>query len=106
MLFTLFASRIISSLLSFNIGLELVKNLSTHSADTHCEIQVARAAPLTPQPKIKINSGSRIKFKRAPIKTVFIPIFEKPWLLINAFIPVAIKENVKPIEYILKYSIA
>ena len=56
-------------------------------ADTHWEMMVAIAAPRTPRPKTKINNGSRIRFRTAPMETVSIPVTPKPWALMKLFMP-------------------
>ena len=55
-----------------------VRNVITHTADTACEITVASAAPRTPRPSTKMNSGSRAVFKSAPMSTVFMLTVAKP----------------------------
>ena len=47
-----------------------VRNVKVHKAAINCEIMVASAAPLTPIPRMKINTGSRIRLHAAPIDTV------------------------------------
>ncbi len=54
------------------------KNHSTHTADTNWERIVAAAAPCTPISSTKIKTGSSIRFKKAPITTVSIPVFANP----------------------------
>ena len=63
------------------------KKKITHAHETACEITVARAAPFTPIPNLKMNTGSRTVFISAPISTVIIPVFALPCAVINAFIP-------------------
>ena len=46
------------------------------------------AAPFTPSPNTKINSGSSIIFATAPIVTENIPVVEYPCAFINGFMPV------------------
>ena len=59
----------------------------THTQEIAWEITVAKAAPCTPILNTKMKSGSRIILEIAPITTVSIPIFAKPWAVIYAFIP-------------------
>ena len=54
------------------------KNCSAHIADASCPITDAKAAPLTPRSKTKINIGSKIIFITAPIITVNMPILANP----------------------------
>jgi len=51
------------------------------------EMMVAQAAPRTPMPRAKMNTGSRMQFEIAPISTENIPVVVYPWAMINAFIP-------------------
>ncbi len=60
---------------------------TAHTEETHWEITVAKAAPLTPQWKTKIKRGSRAMLTTAPNRTVSIPVRPKPWALIKLFIP-------------------
>ena len=55
-----------------------VKKRSIHIIDTHCDMMVANAAPLTPMPNVNMNSGSSAMFITAPITTVSILSREKP----------------------------
>ena len=55
-----------------------VKNLITHAALTAWEMIVARAAPFTPIPNTKINTGSRQILIIAPIKTESMAILASP----------------------------
>ena len=63
------------------------RNATTQTHETHCDIIVASAAPLTPICSPKINIGSSTIFDTAPIITVTMPIFAKPCAVINAFMP-------------------
>ena len=63
------------------------RNATTQTHETHCDIIVASAAPLTPICSPKINIGSSTIFDTAPIMTVTMPIFAKPCAVINAFMP-------------------
>ena len=72
------------------------KNRSTHTMDTAWDKMVARAAPRTPKSRPKIKMGSRIVFKMAPMRTVFILTVVKPWAVINAFMPRVISTKAVP----------
>ena len=76
----------------------LVKKTNTNTADNAWEITVAIAAPCTPNPNTKINSGSSKRFATAPTATDVIPMVEYPCALINGFIPVAIIDGSVPIR--------
>ena len=65
------------------------RKTTTHTADTVWLIMVASAAPDTPMWKPKIRIGSSTILITAPINTVIIPIFAKPWQVINWFNPSA-----------------
>ena len=73
---------------------------TTQTHETHCEITVASAAPLTPILSPKINIGSSTIFDTAPIITVTMPIFAKPCAVINAFMPRVSWTNTVPKAYI------
>ena len=64
-----------------------VRNLSTHKHEMAWERMVAQAAPATPILKTKMNIGSRIILITAPIMTVIILVFAKPWAEIKLFSP-------------------
>ena len=74
------------------------RNEITHTAETACEITVARAAPLTPILNPKMNMGSRIILHTAPIITVAILIFVKPWVVINILSPNESITHTEPAE--------
>ena len=59
-----------------------VRKRSTHAADTAWESMVARAAPRTPRPSPKMNTGSSSVFSPAPMRTVFMLTVVKPWAVI------------------------
>ena len=63
------------------------RNATAHSAERNCEITVASAAPCTPMPSAKINTGSRMIFTTAPSSTVIMPMLPKPWALMKLFMP-------------------
>ena len=73
-----------------------VRKKRTKAADNVCDSMVAIAAPRTPNPRTKINSGSSIRFATAPIATESIPTTEYPWALMNGFIPTAIIDGNVP----------
>ena len=75
------------------------RNATTQMHETHCEITVASAAPLTPILSPKINIGSSTIFDTAPIITVTMPIFAKPCAVINAFMPRVSWTNTVPKAY-------
>ena len=52
---------------------------TTHTADTAWAMTVARAAPCTPMPKPKMNTGSSTMLMTAPMITVAMAVVEKPW---------------------------
>jgi len=55
-----------------------VRNRNVHRAEAVWEITVAMAAPRTPIPKAKMKTGSRMRFKTAPIRTVIMPMRPNP----------------------------
>ena len=55
-----------------------VRNRSTHRAETAWDRMVARAAPRTPISSTKMKMGSRMVFRMAPIRTVFMLTVVKP----------------------------
>ena len=59
-----------------------VRNIITHSADTACDSTVASAAPRTPRPSAKMNSGSSAVLRSAPMSTVFMLTVAKPCAVI------------------------
>ena len=61
-------------------------------------MMVARAAPRTPMWRTKIKSGSRIRFRTAPMETVSIPVIPNPWALIKLFMPRLIMTKSVPIR--------
>ena len=75
---TIFASTCRFSRFKYQRVFFPVRNVITHTADTACEITVASAAPRTPRPSTKMNSGSRAVFKSAPMSTVFMLTVAKP----------------------------
>ena len=95
---TLFHSICIASFLMRSVTFLPVRNFSTQTAEQNCDRIVASAAPRTPIWNTKIKIGSRTIFKAAPIRIVSIPIFPKPWQLINGFSPSEIITNGVPIR--------
>ena len=81
---------------SFKMVFLPVRNLSTQKADRNWEMIVASAAPLTPMPNTKINSGSRTIFATAPRSTVYMPMRPNPWEFIKLFMPSPIITNTLP----------
>ncbi len=67
--------------------------------ETACARMVASAAPWTPRPRTKMNSGSRIRFSTAPMSTVSMPVFANPWAVINMFSPSVSCTNTVPRAY-------
>ena len=59
------------------------RNHTTHTADTPWAVMVARAAPFTPMPKPKMNTGSSTMLITAPMSTVAMPMVEKPWAVMK-----------------------
>ncbi len=64
---------------SFRRAFLPVRKRSTHAAESPWLITVASAAPRTPIPKPKMNTGSRAMFAAAPRMVVSIPVRGKPW---------------------------
>ena len=56
----------------------LKKNSITNALVTSWDMNVAQAAPCMPQPKPKMNSGSRTALAPAPISIAPIEIFGRP----------------------------
>ena len=73
-----------------------VRNRRIQAALRPWEMTVASAAPCTPMPKTKMNTGSRMILATAPKSTVIMPILPKPWLLIKLFIPSPTITNTLP----------
>ena len=73
-----------------------IRKASTHMQDRAWERTVARAAPRTPIPNVKIKIGSRIILVTAPISTESIPVLAKPWAVIKEFIPRVIWTKIVP----------
>ena len=73
-------------------------NRKTHSAAANWEITVATAAPATPRPSAKMNTGSRAKLMTTPSTVVIIPVRGNPSALIKGVSPVANIENAVPIK--------
>ena len=78
------------------------RNHSTKAQEAIWEITVAMAAPLTPMPSTKINTGSRAMLAAAPMITENIPVLANPWQMINWHIPVEISANTVPARYQLR----
>ena len=72
------------------------RNSTAHSAERNCEITVATAAPLTPIPNTKMNSGSSATFVTAPITTVSIAVAEKPCAVMKLLSPTDSSANTLP----------
>ena len=73
-----------------------VRNLTTHAAETACEMTVAIAAPRTPMPNTKMNTGSSTTLSTAPISTVFIATLALPCAVINPLRPSAVITKIVP----------
>ena len=73
-----------------------VRKRKTQTAETNCDRMVARAAPWIPIFRPKIKTGSRIRFRTAPMETVSIPVTPKPWALMKLFIPRLIMTKTVP----------
>ena len=73
-----------------------VRNFSTHAAETACESTVATAAPRTPSPSTKMNSGSSSTLSIAPITTVFMATDERPCAVMKPFRPSAVMTKTVP----------
>ena len=63
------------------------RKVSTHTAETPWAMTVARAAPFTPMPKPKMNTGSSTMFTPAPTSTVAMEKVEKPWVVMKVLSP-------------------
>ena len=70
-----------------------------HSELTPCERTVAIAAPLTPIPNVKMNSGSSAILMQAPIRTETIAAFGCPSVVRNGFSPIVIITKIVPVMY-------
>ena len=82
------------------------RNHSTKAQEAICEITVATAAPRTPMPSTKINTGSRAMLAAAPMITENMPVLANPWQMMNWHIPVESSANTVPARYQLRYSLA
>ena len=63
------------------------RKVTTHTQDTAWDSTVARAAPRTPMSRAKMNRGSSRMLHTAPMRTVFMPTWAKPWAVMKAFRP-------------------
>ena len=72
------------------------RKASTHTQDRHWDITVASAAPRTPMPRAKMNTGSSTIFVTAPMSTVYMPTLAKPCAVMNAFMPSVSCTNTVP----------
>ena len=63
------------------------RKASTQAQDMAWEMMVASAAPCTPIPRAKIKMGSRMMLAAAPMSTESMPVWAKPWAVINMFMP-------------------
>ena len=73
----------------------------THSTNAQlatCEMTVAMAAPATPIWRAKIKMGSSTMLMMAPIKTESMPLRLWPCVMINWFMPVAVRAKTVPIR--------
>ena len=59
---------------------------------------VARAAPRTPKPSTKMNTGSSTMLVTAPISTLSMAVVAKPWALMKVFRPSASCTKMVPIR--------
>ena len=59
----------------------------THTQEMPWDSTVARAAPRTPMSRTKMNSGSSRMLATAPMSTVFMPTWAKPWAVMKALRP-------------------
>ena len=100
------ASRRIFSFLSRSMVFSPLRKSSTHKQDMHWEMTVASAAPRTPISRPNMNTGSRIILDTAPISTVYMPVLEKPWAVMNAFMPRVSCTNIVPRAYMSMYPAA
>ena len=73
-----------------------IRKFTFQAALTAWESTVAIAAPFTPQPKTKINNGSRAILTTAPITIEIMAIRERPWDMIKGFSPNASSTNSVP----------
>ena len=53
----------------------------TQTKETNWLMTVARAAPWTPIPKVKMKRGSRTMFRTPPSIVVTIAVLAKPWVV-------------------------
>ena len=82
--------------LIFREDLLPIRNDTTQAALSPWEITVATAAPFTPMPSPKMNTGSRMMFATAPISTESMAVLGWLWQMIKAFSPRAISTNSVP----------
>ena len=64
-----------------------LRKRSTQMALQACDRMVASAAPFTPMPKVKMNSGSSRMFSMAPMSTEYMAMAGRPWVLMKGFSP-------------------
>ena len=84
---------------NLKVAFREVRKRTTHKALHACEIIVAKAAPFTPMPNTKINSGSRPMFSNAPIMTEHMAMPGRPWVLMKVFSPTETSTNNVPSRY-------
>ena len=72
----------------------------THMALQACDRIVAKAAPFTPIPNVKMNRGSNPIFNIAPIRTDYMAMVGRPCVLMNVLSPTDSSTNRVPSKYI------
>ena len=82
-----------------NVALREVRKCNTHQALQACERMVAKAAPFTPMPNTKMNSGSRPMFSSAPMTTEHMAMPGLPCVLMKVFSPTETSTNNVPNKY-------
>ena len=75
-----------------------VRNVRTQMVEQAWEITVAIAAPRTPRFIPKMKTGSSTMLQTAPISTESIPVFAKPWAVMNMFMPSVSSTKTVPSE--------
>ena len=79
-----------------------VRKRSTHTHESPCDRIVASAAPRTPIPSAKMNTGSSAMFSAAPSTTSRIACAAKPCAMIIWFSPAASSAKTVPVRYTVK----
>ena len=73
-----------------------VRKCRTQAQESPWERTVARVAPRTPIPRAKMKRGSKRMLATAPMSTVRMPIWAKPWAVMKLLRPRVIWTKMVP----------